>query len=136
MALIHLDAGAIIGFLDQTDAHHAATRAALRNALHDGDRLAIAASALAESLVGPARRGTAAVQTVRLAERFPITVVELDADIAVSAAELRAAHRALRLPDSFVIAIARHASAEILVTTDRKWPTPKALGLAGSIKRL
>ena len=48
MGLIHLDAGVIIGFLDGDDTHHDTARAALSKALDHGDRLSIAASALAE----------------------------------------------------------------------------------------
>ena len=65
MGLIHLDAGLIIGFLDGDDAHHDASRAALSDALGRGDRLAIAASALAACLVGPARRSPEAIDLVR-----------------------------------------------------------------------
>ena len=42
--------------------------------------------------------------------------------------------------DRLVVAVgehrARHAAADVLITTDHKWPTAKVLGLAGSIKRL
>lgn len=65
MGLIHLDAGVIIGLLDGDDAHHVAARVALSNAVDHGDRLFIAASALAECLVGPARRSPQAVEVVR-----------------------------------------------------------------------
>ena len=137
MGLIHLDAGVIIGFLDASDAHHQTARAALAAALHDGDHLAIAASALAESLVGPARRGEPAVQAVRnLVERLPISIILLDIEIATTAARLRAVHRGLRLPDALVIASAIEHTADQLVTTDRKWPTAKALKYSGTITRL
>ena len=137
MGLINLDAGVIIGFLDASDAHHPTSRAALAAALEHGDHLALAASALAESLVGPARRGDSAVQTVRdLVERLPISIIPLDIEIATTAARLRAAHRALRLPDALVIATAIEQAADHLITTDRKWPTAKALKYSGTITRL
>lgn len=137
MGLIHLDAGVIIGFLDADDAHHQTSRAVLADALQHGHRLGVAASALAECLVGPARRGEQAVQTVRdLIDRLPILVVALDVEIATVAATLRAAHRALRLPDALVIATAIHESADRLVTTDRKWPTARSLKYKGVITRL
>ena len=60
MGLIHLDAGVLIGFLDSDDAHHEPARQILTDALHEGHQLAMAASAFAEVLVGPARRGQAA----------------------------------------------------------------------------
>ncbi len=137
MGLIHLDAGIIIGFLDASDAHHDAAHKALADALHAGDRLAMAASAFAECLVGPARRGAAGVQTVRnLAERLPITIIAVDIEIATVAARLRAAHRSLRLPDALVIATAMQERADQLITTDRKWPTPRALKLTATVKYL
>jgi len=56
MALTHLDAGVVIGLLDANDAHHAAARSALDNAVRNRDRLAMSASAYAEVLVTPDRR--------------------------------------------------------------------------------
>lgn len=128
MALIHLDAGVIIGFLDGNDAHHAAAHSKLTEALHNGDRFAMAASAFAECLVGPARRGDVEIRRVHdLFDRLPITIVQLGAEIAVLAARLRAQHPTLRLPDALVIATAIDGAADELVTTDRKWPRTKAL---------
>jgi predicted nucleic acid-binding protein len=137
VGLIHLDAGVIIGLLDGNDAHHEAAREVLADAVHAGDRLAMAASALAECLVGPARRGDAEVRTVRnLVERLPISIIPLDVEIATAAARLRAAHRSLRLPDALVIATAIEDAADQLVTTDRKWPTARALKLKATLKHL
>ena len=124
MGLSHLDAGVIIGFLDAADAHHDAARFALSESLHRGDRLSIAASAFAECLVGPARAGPKAVQLVRAAiDRVPVSVMELDSEIATTAATLRARHRALKLPDALVIATAVSCGADRLITTDRGWPS-------------
>jgi predicted nucleic acid-binding protein len=137
MGLIHLDAGVIIGFLDGDDAHHDAARAALSNALDHSDRLSIAASALAECLVGPARRGSSATDLVRtVIDRLPVSVVDLDAEIATQAAFLRARHRTLKLPDALVIATAESSGADRLITTDRKWPTGKAMKLTVGIEQL
>ena len=137
MGLIHLDAGVLIGFLDSDDAHHEPARQILTDALHEGHQLAMAASAFAEVLVGPARRGQGAVDTVRgIVERIPISIVPIDNNIAISAARLRAVHRALRLPDALVIAVAMNDHADHLVTTDRRWPTARALKLTGTLKRL
>jgi predicted nucleic acid-binding protein len=137
MALIHLDAGVIIGFLDGSDAHHTAARSALAAAQQRGDRLAMASAAFAECLVGPSRRGEAAVKTVRdLFDRLPISIVPLHADTAVVAAQLRARHPALRLPDAIVIATAIDDEADELVTTDRGWPSAKALKLKATLRHL
>lgn len=137
MALTHLDAGVLIGFLDAGDAHHRAARELLTNALDASDRLAMAASALAECLVGPARQGDEAIKIVHdLCQRLPIDIVDLDADIATLAAQLRARHRSLRLPDALVIATASTASADKLATTDHRWPTAAALQFRGSLEIL
>ena len=137
MALIHLDAGVLIGFLDAEDVHHRSARSAIAEAVDRADNLEMAASALAECLVGPARRGDEAVDLVRdLRKRLPIAIVPLDVDIATAAARLRARHRSLRLPDALVIATAAVGGADQLVTTDRRWPHAKALGLAATLRTL
>ncbi|HNI57160.1 MAG TPA: PIN domain-containing protein, partial [Elusimicrobiota bacterium] len=95
---------------------------ALARVVRSGDRIAMAASAFAECLVGPSRRGERAVSIVNdLFERLPIDIVDLDADTARRAAALRAKHAALRLPDALVIATASERAADHLITTDRRW---------------
>ncbi len=137
MALIHLDAGVLIGFLDSTDAHHAAARGVIAGALDGSDRLAMAASAIAECLVGPARHGERAVASVLdLCRRLPIEIVDLDGDIAAEAARLRARHGSMRLPDALAIATASVTGADHLVTTDRRWPTAKALRTTSGIRTI
>ena len=124
MGLTVLDAGVIIGFLDGNDAHHDAAQEVLRTSRDRNDRLVLPASALAEVLVGPARRGPDAVAAVHgLVGRLPIEIAPLDADLAGVAAGLRAGPRSLKLPDALVIATAAHLEADHLVTTDRWWPT-------------
>jgi predicted nucleic acid-binding protein len=99
--------------------------------------MAMAASAFAECLVGPSRHGRSAVDTVNeLFARLPIEVVDLSADIARSAASIRAKHTSVRLPDALVIATAAHAEADRLITTDRRWPTARKLGLVTTITTL
>jgi len=137
MALTHLDAGVIIGFLDANDAHHGTARTALAQALEDGDQLAMAASALAECLVGPARRGDASTQIVRDAlDRLPVEIIDLTSEIATEAARIRSRHRSLRLPDALVIATAAVSDAKQLVTTDRRWPTRQAMKLKLRINQI
>jgi predicted nucleic acid-binding protein len=128
MGLTVFDAGVIIGFLDSNDAHHGAAHRALHEARLRNDRLLLPASALAEVLVGPSRKGASAVAAVRgLVERVPIEIAPIDDEIAVAAAALRARHRSLKLPDALVIATAAHVNADRLVTTDRGWPTKAKL---------
>ena len=45
----------------------------------------------------------------------------IDADVALVAARLRAKHRALRLPDALVLAVAHVDAADVILTADRKW---------------
>ncbi len=124
----------MIGFLDADDAHHQSAAEAFAVSLRSGDRLAMAASAFAECPVGPSRRGEQAVATVSdLFERLPIAVIDLDAGTARRAAALRAKHASLRLPDALVLAAASENSADQLITTDRRWPTARKLGLALTI---
>jgi predicted nucleic acid-binding protein len=137
MALTHLDAGVIIGFLDADDAHHGAARTALAQALADGDQVAMAASALAECLVGPARQGDTSIQIVRDAlNRLPVEIIDLNTEVATEAARLRSRHRSLRLPDALVIATAAVSGADQLVTTDGRWPTQQAMKLELQINQI
>lgn len=137
MGLTVVDAGVIIGFLDANDAHHAAAHTALDDARSRRDLIVIPASAFAEIMVGPSRKGTAAVAAVRdLINRVPIAVEPIDAEVAIAAAAIRARHSALKLPDALVIATAGHLDADYLITTDREWPSPSKLKLSASIRKI
>ncbi len=132
-----LDAGVLIGFLDRSDAHHEAASAVLAEADAQNEQLVMPASAFAEVLVGPSRRGRGAVATVeRLVERLPIEIAPLDAEIAKVAAGLRARHRSLNLPDALVIATAEHLGAHRLVATDRGWPSRAKLRVGVAITEI
>ena len=124
MALTVLDAGVVIAVLDGSDAHHAAAVAAVADAMDRGDDLVLPASAYAEVLVAPHRRGPEAVATVdAFLDALPAAIEPATRTIAARAAELRAAHgTALRLPDALVIATAVSLGAERVVTTDGRWP--------------
>ena len=45
----------------------------------------------------------------------------VDEDVAVTAAQLRATHRSLRLPDALVLATATAVEADIVLTSDEQW---------------
>jgi PIN domain nuclease of toxin-antitoxin system len=64
----------------------------------------------------------------------PFEVAPLDKDVAVGAAALRAKHRAVKLPDALVLATATVLGAEVLLTTDRGWPTARRLAIDCSIQ--
>jgi predicted nucleic acid-binding protein len=135
MGLTVLDAGVLIGFLDKGDLHHDAAVREFESARHRGDRIVIPASALAESMVAPARKGEPALEALReFIERLPVGVVQLDAEVAIIAAQIRAIHGPrLKLPDALVVATAINLEAEVLVTSDRGWPSNATLGFYGSI---
>ena len=138
MGLTVIDAGILIGFFDDRDAHHLGAKRELANGRQRGDQIAVPASALAEALVSPARDGESSITAIReFIERLPLVVAELDLETAVVAARLRARHgQKLKLPDALVIATAIHHGAGVLVTTDRGWPTKSKLGFEGNLIRL
>jgi predicted nucleic acid-binding protein len=124
MGVIVVDAGVIIAILDASDAHHGAAREAMRAALSTGADLVLPASAYAETLVAPFRRGSGSAAAVdSLVDALPARVQPITRAIARAAARLRARHGArLRLPDALVVATAAELGAERLLTTDRRWP--------------
>ena len=120
MALTVVDASVVIGFLDGEDAHHRAAIAALDAA--GSDELVLPATAYAEVLVAPARRGAAAVDRVDEAlAALALRVEPVTPAIARAAATLRARHRSLRLPDALVLAAADVLGAANVLTADRAW---------------
>lgn len=124
MALTILDAGVIIGVLDERDAHHAAAVESVRQAVARDDAITVPVSAYAECLVGPARTGREAMRAVDafLAD-LAADVEPITRQVAARAAELRARHgRRLRLPDALVLATALHLRADRVLTTDAGWP--------------
>jgi predicted nucleic acid-binding protein len=125
VALTVLDAGVIIGILDADDPHHASSRGAVAEALARGDTLAVPASAYAECLVGPSRRGSDSMREVdTFLSDLPADVEPITRQVARRAAQLRAQHgRLLRLPDALVLATALQLKAGRVLTTDAGWPT-------------
>lgn len=124
MAVTVVDAGILIAALDSTDAHYATSVEALRACRESGDSLVVPASAYAEVLVGPSRRGADAIATVdAFLDALPAAVEPATKVIAREAAALRAAHgRALRLPDALTLATASVLRADRVLTTDAGWP--------------
>lgn len=118
MALIVFDASVLIALLDPADAlHHAATEAIEK---HAADDLKIPASAYSESLVGPARRGQMEPAKSAIASLL-LDIVPITDRIAEEAAELRARHAKLRLPDALVIATGAALEADEIITGDAAW---------------
>jgi predicted nucleic acid-binding protein len=118
VAPVALDADVLIAFLDAADAQHQTAVDALRPRLATGHQILIAASVYAEILVRPLQRGSDHAVDVFL-DAIGATIVPVDRVIARRAADLRGAHRALRLPDAISLATALVLGAEY-VTLDRR----------------
>jgi predicted nucleic acid-binding protein len=118
VASVALDADVLIAFLDASDAQHEAAIDALRPRLATGQQILIAASVYAEILVRPLQRGSDHAVDA-FVDAISATIVPIDRSIARRAAQLRGAHRALRLPDAISLATALVVGAEF-VTLDRR----------------
>jgi predicted nucleic acid-binding protein len=116
--LIVLDASVVIAALVADDVHHHAAVDALAGA--GDDELVLAATTRAELLVGPVRVGgkamAAARDFVNACETVPVS-----ANIADDAAEMKAQHRNLSLPDAIALVIAEVIDADVVWTFDRRW---------------
>lgn len=134
MALTVLDTGVLIGFLNSADAHHAQATKVVAALRQSRDRGVVPASVYAELLVKPFQLGTTEVKVVDDAlDALGFTIEPVTRAIAKTAAQLRATHRSLRLPDALVVATARAVRASRLVTTDGRWP--KLPGLSVDVLR-
>lgn len=122
MGSVVVDASVVLGVLDPRDAHHASASRALKRARANGDAIILPASALAEVLVGASRLGSGAVRTT---EAFVDAIVDqvysIDRSVARSAAAYRSAHKPIRLPDAFVLAVGATLNADTVLTADTRW---------------
>ncbi|MGO9956565.1 MAG: type II toxin-antitoxin system VapC family toxin [Solirubrobacteraceae bacterium] len=117
MARVALDADAVIAFLDPSDAQHQQAVDLLRGCLAGGVDVLIAATVYAEVIVRPLQHGTDGTVDEFLAA-IGAHVVDVDRALARRAAQLRARHGALRLPDALSLATALAVDADLL-TLDR-----------------
>ncbi len=113
MGTLALDADVVIAFLDASDDQHQRAIDTLRPRLTAGDRLILAASVYAEILVHPIKRNADDAVDEFIAA-IGADIVGIDRDIARRAAQLRASHRGLRLPDALSLATALATSAQLL----------------------
>jgi predicted nucleic acid-binding protein len=128
MALVVLDASVVIAHFDPADAlHDAATTALIECAADD---LRLPASAYAESLVDPARKGKLDEARNAFAE-LELQIVPIDGPVAERAAEIRGRERSLRLPDALVLACGEILGADAILTADRRWRRFKNVKLIG-----
>jgi predicted nucleic acid-binding protein len=118
VAALILDASVLIGLLDSADAHHERAVSDVETADQAGRTLIAPASAYSEALVAFSRAGRLAHARDSIAA-MGIEVAPLTAPIAERAAELRAAHKQLRLPDAMVAACAHELGGDLLTYDDR-----------------
>ena len=119
--LIVLDASVSIAALSIADAHHQAAAAAFAQVGQE-DELVLAATTRTEILVGPCRVGGSALQSARDFVDGG-AIVPVTTAIADAAAELKARHNALSVPDAVAIAVADVVGADIVWTFDQRWST-------------
>jgi len=108
-----LDASVLIGLLDTADSHHDRAIDDVEAGDREGRRLLLPASAYSETLVAFARAGRLE-EARRAITAMGVTVVSLTDTIAERAAELRARHGRLRLPDAIVLATAQEIGGNLL----------------------
>lgn len=118
MAAVALDADVVIAFLDDGDGQHERAIDMLLPHLGAGDDFLLSASVYAEVMVRPIQRGVAGTVDEFL-DAIRADVMAIDRALARRAAELRARHRSLRLPDALSVAAATARGAELL-TLDRR----------------
>lgn len=118
MATVALDADVLIAFLEGSDDQHQRAIDLLRPRLAAGDRIVVGASVYAEILVHPLKRGSGQLIDDFLTA-IGADIVAVDRDIARRAAQLRATHPSIRLPDALSLATA-HATKSDLLTLDRR----------------
>jgi len=119
MGLALLDSNTVIGFLDADDALHQAADAAVRTAAAE-HVFGVSVVTVAELLTG-AKLGHHDEQIVR--SFFAQTIsrrIPLDQPAAERAAELRATHKALKMPDALILATA-DLNADVVLTGDDRW---------------
>ena len=113
MEALILDASVLIGLLDTADRHHNRAVDDVEVADSEGHQLLLPASAYSETLVAFAR-ARRLDEARRAITAMGISIVPLNDRIAEQAAELRASHDRLRLPDAIVLTTARDLGGRLL----------------------
>lgn len=113
MGSLTLDASVLIALLDDADAHHSRAVDEVETADQNGDDLVAPASAYGEALVAFARHDRIPDAREAIAA-MGISVAPLNAETAEQAAQLRARHARLRLPDAMVLATSQQFRGPLL----------------------
>lgn len=114
-----LDAGVLIAYLDEVDAHHDSVVAALQR-VEESTKFISSSVSLSEALVAPAREGLDAVERALFSIKAlaDVEIRSMDEATAISVAAIRAKHPSLKTPDAVVIATARVGGSQFALTTD------------------
>jgi predicted nucleic acid-binding protein len=124
-SLIALDASATLAYLTGSEAASPAATWIFDGCISTGRNPAVLSTlTAAELLVRPFRADAASIAAVEGFLRFfgSIRLADVTYPIAREAARVRAT-TGLSMPDAIVIATALEHGAEVLVTSDRQWPT-------------
>jgi predicted nucleic acid-binding protein len=113
MGSLTLDASVLIALLDDADVHHSRAVDEVEAADQNGDDLVAPANAYSEALVAFARDDRVSDAREAIAA-MGISVTPLDAATAEQAAQLRARHDGLRLPDAMVLATSQQHEGSLL----------------------
>lgn len=113
-----LDASVAIALFTATDAHHTRAIAELDDAVEREETFLMAASAYSEIMVHALRQGRDDLVD-GFVDGLQVEIVPVDREIGRQAADLRARHRALRLPDALVLATAKLRAARLLTFDER-----------------
>jgi len=113
-----LDASAVIALFSEADAHHGRAVEEFRAASRREDELVMSASVYSEVLVHSLRQGREDLID-NFVSRLGIEIVPVDRDLGRLAAQHRAEHRTLRLPDALVLATAEARGARLLTFDER-----------------
>ena len=114
MGRLVLDSSVVIALMERNNERHSMV---LEHFSNSENTFILSAITVSEVLVRPAQNGNSLEASKNL-KRFTDEIVDVNFDIAVAAAEIRASH-SLKLPDAIISATATLARAT-LVTLDRK----------------
>ena len=124
---VALDSAAVVAFLDQDDALHAAADAAIRK-LIAANRFFASAVTFAEVLTGVHMQHHDEGVVRGFFDDLVTEILPVEAVTAERAARLRADHRSLRMPDALILAAADdHPDVDVILTGDADFKSVRGL---------
>jgi predicted nucleic acid-binding protein len=130
-----LDSAAIIAFLDRGDALHAAADRAIRRLMPEA-RLLASVVTFAEILTGAHLSHHDEAVVRGFFDELVSEILPVEVATAERAAELRAGHKSLRMPDALILAAADcHAEVDTLLTGDAGMKVVRRVGCRVTVLR-